>query len=62
MVDYYLFLVSVEPFNSFMNALKFLLTERQQRLLAYLLLRPERDFSLAELIDAAGPSGHGSTI
>jgi hypothetical protein len=36
------------------------LTARQQRILAALLLRPERDFSLAELIEAAGPSGHGS--
>ena len=44
-----------------MNNLKFLLTERQQRILATLLLRPERDFSLAELIDAAGAGGHGST-
>ena len=44
-----------------MTNLKFLLTERQQRILATLLLRPERDFSLAELIDAAGAGGHGST-
>jgi predicted nucleotidyltransferase len=43
-----------------MNTLKFLLTERQQKLLAALLLRPERSFSLAELIEIAGP-GHGST-
>lgn len=43
-----------------MNSLKFLLTERQQKLLAALLLRPERSFSLAELIEIAGP-GHGST-
>jgi len=44
-----------------MSTLKFLLTERQQRILAAVLLRPERDFSLAELIDAAGAGGHGST-
>lgn len=44
-----------------MNSLQFLLTERQQRILATVLLRPERDFSLAELIDAAGAGGHGST-
>jgi predicted nucleotidyltransferase len=43
-----------------MNSLRFLLTERQQKLLAALLLRPERSFSLAELIEIAGP-GHGST-
>ena len=44
-----------------MNSLGFLLTARQQRILAAVLLRPERDFSLAELIDAAGAGGHGST-
>lgn len=44
-----------------MNSLQFLLTERQQRILATVLLRPEKDFSLAELIDAAGANGHGST-
>jgi predicted nucleotidyltransferase len=43
-----------------MNSLRFLLTERQQKLLAALLLRPERSFSLTELIEIAGP-GHGST-
>lgn len=43
-----------------MNSLKFLLTERQQSLLSAVLLRPERSFSLAELIEIAGP-GHGST-
>lgn len=44
-----------------MDSLQFLLTERQQRILATVLLRPEKDFSLAELIDAAGAGGHGST-
>jgi len=44
-----------------MTTLQFLLTERQQRILATVLLRPERDFSLAELIEAAGARGHGST-
>lgn len=44
-----------------MSTLKFLLSERQQRILATILLRPERDFSLSELIEAAGPGGHGST-
>ena len=44
-----------------MTTLQFLLTERQQRILATVLLRPERDFSLAELIEAAGAGGHGST-
>ena len=42
-----------------MTTLQFLLTERQQRILATVLLRPERDFSLAELIEAAGAGGHG---
>jgi uncharacterized protein len=60
-VSSYHFLVFVERFNNLMNTLKFLLTERQQRILATLLLRPERDFSLAELIEAAGASGNGST-
>ena len=44
-----------------MNSLGFLLTACQQRILATVLLRPERDFSLAKLIDAAGAGGHGST-
>lgn len=44
-----------------MEKLKFLLTKRQQHILTTLLLRPDRDFSLAELIEAAGPGGHGST-
>jgi uncharacterized protein len=44
-----------------MNSLGFLLTARQQRILAAVLLRPEREFSLAELIDVAGAGGHGST-
>lgn len=61
MVYFYQLLVFVERFNKDMNTLKFLLTERQQRILAALLLRPERDYSLAELIEAAGPGGHGST-
>lgn len=43
-----------------MNALRFLLTERQQRLLAALLLRPEREWSLSDLLEAGAP-GHGST-
>lgn len=61
MVNYYQLLVPVKLFNNYMTTLQFLLTERQQRILATVLLRPERDFSLAELIEAAGAAGHGST-
>lgn len=43
-----------------MHSLRFLFTERQQRLLAALLLRPEQDWSLSELLERGG-SGHGST-
>lgn len=43
-----------------MTSLRFLFTERQQRLLAALLLLPERNWSLAELIEVGG-TGHGST-
>jgi predicted nucleotidyltransferase len=43
-----------------MGFLRFLFTERQQRLLSAILLRPEREWTLSDLLERGG-SGHGST-
>jgi predicted nucleotidyltransferase len=43
-----------------MNALRFLFTDRQQRLLAALLLHPERAWSLSDLLEQGG-RGHSGT-